>query len=125
MDFQDIAVVDVRVEPGASVDNYRFAFLLSRVPERFWPECFMIAYGTQSGLRRVELTERSVTIVLREAEAAAYATAIGASVSRANADYRAKRARQATEEQQRLDGEEQRRARAEELGRQARQALGI
>jgi hypothetical protein len=125
MDFQDIAVVDVRVEPGASGDNYRFAFLLSRVPERFWPECFMGAYGTQSGLRRAELTDRAVTITLREAEAEAYATAIGTAVARANADYRADLARKATEEQQRLDGEQQRRARAEELSRQARHTLGI
>jgi hypothetical protein len=125
MDFQDIAVVDVSVEPGASGDNYRFSFLLSRVPERFWPECFMVAYGAQSGLRRAELAERAVTITLREAEADTYAAAIGTAVTRANAAYRADLARKATEEQQRLDDEEQRRRRAEALGRQARQLLGI
>jgi len=103
MAFEDIAVVDVGVEPGATGDNYRFTFLLSRVPDRFWPEAFLVAYGAQSGLRRVELAERTVTITLREAEAAAYAT----------------------DERQRRDDEQQRRARAEELVRQARQALGI
>jgi len=125
MAFEDIAVVDVGVEPGATGDNYRFTFLLSRVPDRFWPEAFLVAYGAQSGLRRVELAERTVTITLREAEAAAYATAVKASVARANADYRAEQARQATDERQRRDDERQRRARAEELVRQARQALGI
>lgn len=80
MAFEDIAVVDVGVEPGATGDNYRFTFLLSRVPDRFWPEAFLVAYGAQSGLRRVELAERTVTITLREAEATAYATAVGAAV---------------------------------------------
>ncbi len=125
MEFQDIAVVDVLVEPWATGDKYRFTFLLARVPERFWPECFMAAFGAQSGLRRVELAERAVTIVLAEGEGEAYAHAVKAAVARANADYRAEQVRKATDERQRLDDEQQRRTRAEALGRQARQALGI
>ncbi len=125
MEFQDIAVVDVLVEPGTTGDKYRFTFLLARVPERFWPECFLAAFGAQSGLRRVELTERAVTIVLAESEGETYARAVGAAVARANADYRAEQTRKATDEQQRLDSEQQRRVRAEALGRQARQTLGI
>ena len=123
--FEDIAVVDVRVEPATPMDTYRFQFVLSRVPERFWPECFASAYNQKTGLRRIELTEAVLQLMLPEAEAETYVDAVRQTVGRANADYRAEMARRAAEQQQRLDGERQRQARAEDLRRKAKWALGI
>jgi hypothetical protein len=123
--FQDIAVIDVRVEPAAPADSFRLQFLLSRVPERFWPECFANAYNLQTGLRRIELTEAVVQITLPEAEAETYAGVVRRTIERANADYRAEMARRTAEQQQRLDVEQQRQARAEELRQKAKQVLGI
>ena len=125
MAFEDIAVVDVRVEPATPIDTFRFQFVLARVPERFWPECFASAYNAQSGLRRVELHEAVLQLTLPEAEAATYVDVVRQTVGRANADYRAELARRVAEQQQRLDAERLRQARAEELQRKARRALGI
>lgn len=124
MAFEDIAVIDVRVEPATPTDNFRFQFVLSRVPERFWPECFASAYNVQTGLRRIELTEAVVQITLPEAEAETYTDVVRRTIARANADYRAEMARRAAEQQQRLAVEQQRQARAEELRRKAKHALG-
>jgi hypothetical protein len=123
--FQDIAVIDVRVEPATPADSFRLQFMLSRVPERFWPECFASAYNVQSGLRRIELTEGVVQITLPETEAETYADVVKQTVARANTDYRAEMTRRTAEQQQRLDAEQQRQARAEELRRKAKQSLGI
>ena len=125
MTFEDITVIDVRVDPGTPSDTFRFQYVLSRVPERFWPECFASAYNVQTGLRRIELTEAVVQLTLPEAEAETYAEIVGRTVERANAAYRAEMARRAAEQQQRLDGERQRQARAEDLRRKAKWALGI
>ena len=125
MVFEDIAVIDVRVEPATPVDSFRFQFVLSRDPERFWPECFASAYNQQTGLRRIELTEAVLQLTLPEAEAETYVDVVRRTVERANADYRAEMDRRVAEQQQRLDVEQQRRARAEELRRRARHALGL
>jgi hypothetical protein len=123
--FEDIAVVDVRVEPVTPADSFRFQFVLSRTPERFWPECFTSAYNVQTGLRRIELSEGIVQITLPEAEAETYADVVKRTVARANTDYRAEMTRRTAEQQQRLDVEQQRQARAEELRRKAKHSLGI
>jgi hypothetical protein len=125
MTFEDITVVDVRVDPGTPSENFRLQFLLSRVPERFWPECFANAYNVQTGLRRIELAEAALQITLPEAEAENYADIVRRTVGRANADYRAEMARRAAEQQQRLDAEQQRQARAEALRSKVKQILGI
>ena len=125
MAFEDIAVIDVRVEPATPADSFRFQFVLSRVPERFWPECFANAYNVQTGLRRIELAEAALQITLPEAEAENYADIVRRTVGRANADYRAEMARRAAEQQQRLDAEQQRQARAEALRSKVKQILGI
>lgn len=125
MDFEDIMVSDVQVEPGASGDSYRFAFMLSRVPERFWPERFNSAYNSQTGLRRIELNENALRIALAEAEVGAYTETVRQAVAKANADYRAEMTRRVTEQQQRLDSEQERRTHAESLRLKAKQALGI
>jgi hypothetical protein len=117
MAFEDIKVVDVLVEPGSPSDSFRFRFVLSRVPERFWPECFASAYNVQTGLRRIELTEADLQIALPEAEAETYIDIVRRTVGRANDDYRAEMAR--------LEAEQQRQARAEALRRRAKQILGI
>jgi hypothetical protein len=125
MEFEDIAVVDVRVEPATPADTFRFQFVLSRVPERFWPECFASAYNQQTGLRRIELSEAVLQLALLEAEADTYVDVVRQTVARANSDYRAEMARRVAEQQLRLDAERQRQARAEELQRKAKRVLGI
>ena len=76
-------------------------------------------------MRRSELNDAVVQLRLPEAEAETYVDAVRQTVGRANADYRAEMARRAAEQQQRLDGERQRQARAEDLRRKATWALGI
>lgn len=125
MTFQDITVREVLVEPGPSADSFRLQFQLSRIPERFWPECFMSAYNVQTNLRRMDLTEDRLQITLPEAEAPAYATVVQQTVQRANAAYQAEQARRVAEQQARLDGEQQRQARAATLQQQLKQTLGI
>lgn len=125
MAFEDITVREVLVEPGPSADSFRFQFQLSRIPERFWPECFMGDYNAQSNLRRMELTEDQLQITLPEGEAEAYAAVVRQTIGRANAAYRAEQTRRATEQQSRLDSEQRRQLRAAELRDQARAVLGI
>jgi hypothetical protein len=125
MAFEEIKVTDVLVEPGSPSDSFRFRFVLSRVPERFWPECFASAYNVQTGLRRIELAEAVLQITLPEAEAETYTDIVRRTVERANADYRAEMARRAAEQRQRLEAEQQRQAHAEALRRKAKQILGI
>ena len=125
MTFEDITVHEVVVEPGASADSFRFIFQLSRVPERFWPECFMSDYNAQSNLRRMDLTDDRLQIALPETEAEAYAAVVKQTIGRANAAYRAEQARRIAEQQARLDGEQRRQVRAAELRQQAKAVLGI
>ncbi len=125
MAFEDIQVIDVRVTPQTPADSFQFQFILSRVPERFWPECFASAYNARSGLRRVELSEDTARITLLEDDAENYIEIIGQVVKQANLAYVAEQTKQATERQRRLDEDQQRQARAEALQRKAKQLLGI
>lgn len=125
MTFQDIAVTDVLVEPGATAEVFRFQFKLSRVPERFWPECLTSAYNVQTGRRRLELTEDVLQIVLPEEEVEEYTEVVKQLVERANADYRAEMARRELEQQQRNEADQLRKAKAEALRQRARSAFGI
>lgn len=125
MTFQDVAVIDVLVEPGATVDIYRFQFKLSRVPDRFWPECLTSAYNAQTGRRRLDLSEDIIQIVLPEEEVDEYTDVVKQLVQRANADYRAEMTRRETEQRQRAEAEQSRQAKAQTLRQRARSSLGI
>ena len=125
MGFEDITVREVLVELGPTPDTFRFQFQLSRIPERFWPECFMSDYNAQSNLRRMDLTEDQLQITLPDAEAETYAAVVQQTMRRANAAFRAEQARRIAEQQARLDSEQQRQVRALELRRQAKAVLGI
>ncbi|HEY8600953.1 MAG TPA: hypothetical protein VIL85_21125 [Thermomicrobiales bacterium] len=125
MAFEDIQVIDVRVTPQTPTNTFQFQFQLSRVPERFWPECFSNAYNARSGLKRVELSEDTVRITLPEGDAEQYIDVVGQVVKQANAAYVAELSRQLTARQRQLDDEQQRQARAEALRQKAIQILGI
>ena len=125
MSFEDVKLTDVRVIPQAPNDSFQFQFVLSRVPERFWPEAFTSAYNSRSGLRRIELSADTARITLPEAEADTYIELIGKVVEQANVAYRAEIARQAAEQQRRVAEEQQRQDRARELQRKAKQLLGL
>ncbi|CAA9582162.1 MAG: hypothetical protein AVDCRST_MAG88-3474 [uncultured Thermomicrobiales bacterium] len=125
MEFEDITVTDVQVTPGPRPDSFEFQFTLSRVPERFWPERFFAAYGTQQGLRLVDLTDNILKITLSEDEVDAFVVVVLQTVRQANEAYRAELASRAEAQQQRLDAEQQRRDKAEALRRKALQTLGL
>ncbi len=123
--MENVTLVDVRVLPQARKDSYQFQFILSRVPERFWPECFASAYSTRSGLRRIELNADTASITLTEDEAETYIEAVGKVVEQANIAYRAEIARQADQERRRIEEDQERRERAAGLQQRAKQLLGI
>ena len=125
MEFEDITVTDIQVAPGARPDSFEFQFTLSRVPERFWPESFFAAYGTQRGLRLVDLNGNILKITLAEEEVDAFVAVVQHTVRQANETYRSELARRAEAQQQRLDAEQQRRDKAEALRWKAKQTLGI
>lgn len=125
MGIENVTLIDVRVLPQSRKDSYQFQFILSRVPERFWPECFASAYNARSGLRRIELNADTASITLSDDEAEAYIEAVGKVVEQANVAYRAEMSRQADEERRRKEDDQQRRDRAEDLQRRAKQLLGI
>jgi len=125
MAFQDIQVIDVRVTPQTPTNTFQFQFQLSRVPERFWPECFSNAYNARSGLKRIELSEDTARITLPEDDAENYIEVVGEVVKQANAAYVAELSRQVTARQRQLDEDQQRQARAEALQQKAKQILGI
>jgi hypothetical protein len=125
MAFQDIQVIDVRVTPQTPTNTFQFQFQLSRVPERFWPECFSNAYNSRSGLKRIELSEDTVRITLPEADAESYIDIVGQVVKQANAAYVVELSRQVAARQRQLDDEQQRQSRADALQQKAKQILGI
>jgi hypothetical protein len=125
MAFQDIQVIDVRVTPQTPTNTFQFQFQLSRVPERFWPECFSNAYNSRSGLKRIELSEDTVRITLPEADAENYIDIVGQVVKQANAAYVVELSRQVAARQRQLYDEQQRQSRADALQQKAKQILGI
>lgn len=125
MAFEDIQVIDVRVTPQTPASTFHFQFQLSRVPERFWPECFLNAYNSRSGLKRIELSEDTARITLPEEDAESYFDIVGQVVKQANAAYVTELSRQTAARQRQLDDEQQRQARAEALRQKAKQILGI
>ena len=125
MAFQDIQVIDVRVTPQTPTNTFQFQFQLSRVPERFWPECFSNAYNSRSGLKRIELSEDTVRITLPEDDAEQYIDVVSQVVKQANAAYVAELSRQMAARQRQLDDEQQRQSRAAALQQRAKQILGI
>ena len=125
MAFQDIQVIDVRVTPQTPTNTFQFVFVFSRVPERFWPECFSNAYNSRSGLKRVDLSEDTVRITLPEDDAENYIEVVGQVVKQANAAYVAELSRQMTARQRQLDDDQQRQNRAEAMQQKAKQMLGI
>jgi hypothetical protein len=125
MEFADITIVDVRVEPATPADHFRLQFVLSRVPERFWPERFMAAYTALPERRRIEVSEAVLQLTLPGGEVEEYAASVGQAVREANVAYRAEMARRAAEQQERLAVEEQRAERALALRDAARRRLGL
>lgn len=125
MAFQEIQVTDVRVTPQTPANTFQFQFQFSRVPERFWPECFLNAYNSRSGLKRIELSEDTARLTLPEDDAENYIEIVGQVVKQANAAYVAELSRQMTARQRQLDDEQERQARAEALRQKAKQILGI